>query len=73
MVHNPQPGDPQLIGPYRLRGVLGVGGMGRVFLGVSADGRMVAVKVVRADLATDPDFRALFRREVEVACTVSGP
>jgi eukaryotic-like serine/threonine-protein kinase len=73
MVHDLQPGDPQLIGPYRLRGVLGAGGMGRVFLGVSADGRPVAVKVVRADLATDPDFRALFRQEVAVARTVSGP
>jgi serine/threonine protein kinase len=73
MVHDLQPGDPQLIGPYRLRGVLGAGGMGRVFLGVSADGLLVAVKAVRAELAADPDFRALFRREVEVARTVGGP
>ena len=31
-----QPSDPRLIGPYRLIGRLGAGGMGRVFLGVSA-------------------------------------
>jgi eukaryotic-like serine/threonine-protein kinase len=68
-----EPGDPQVIGPYRLRGRLGVGGMGRVFLGVSAGGRPVAVKVVRADLATDPEFRARFQREVAVARRVSGP
>jgi eukaryotic-like serine/threonine-protein kinase len=68
-----QPGDPQVIGPYRLRGQLGVGGMGRVNLGVSAGGRPVAVKVVRADLATDPEFRARFQREVAVARKVSGP
>jgi hypothetical protein len=67
-----QPGDPQLIGPYRLRGQLGVGGMGRVFFGVSAGGRPVAVKIVRADLAADPEFRARFRREVAVARRVSG-
>jgi eukaryotic-like serine/threonine-protein kinase len=45
--------------------------MGRVFLGVSADGQTVAVKVIRADLATDPEFRARFRREVTVARKVS--
>jgi eukaryotic-like serine/threonine-protein kinase len=73
MLHDLHPGDPQLIGPYRLRGVLGAGGMGRVFLGVSAEGRPVAVKVVRAELATDPEFRARFRQEIEVARTVSGP
>ena len=73
MLHDLRPGDPQLIGPYRLHGLLGAGGMGRVFLGASAEGRPVAVKVVRADLATDPEFRAHFRQEIEVACTVSGP
>jgi eukaryotic-like serine/threonine-protein kinase len=66
-----QPGDPQVIGPYRLRGQLGVGGMGRVFLGVSEGGRPVAVKVVRADLAADPEFRTRFRREIDVARRVS--
>jgi len=66
-----QPGDPQVIGPYRLQGQLGVGGMGRVFLGVSEGGRPVAVKVVRADLAADPEFRTRFRREIAVARKVS--
>jgi eukaryotic-like serine/threonine-protein kinase len=63
--------DPGRIGPYRLRGVLGSGGMGRVFLGASADGRLAAVKVIRADLAAEPEFRARFRREVTVARKVS--
>jgi eukaryotic-like serine/threonine-protein kinase len=66
-----QPEDPGRIGPYRLRGVLGSGGMGRVYLGASADGQLVAVKVVRADLASDAEFRARFRREVTVARRVS--
>jgi serine/threonine protein kinase len=66
-----QPDDPGRIGPYRIRGVLGAGGMGRVFLGMSADGEQVAVKVIRADLASDPEFRARFRREVTVARKVS--
>src|SRR6202050_4198142 len=72
MLRGLEPGDPQVIGPYRLRGRLGRGGMGQVFLGTSAGGRLVAVKVVRSDLATDPEFRARFRREVAVARTVSG-
>ena len=38
MVGGLKPGDPQLIGPYRLVGQLGSGGMGRVFLGLSAAG-----------------------------------
>jgi hypothetical protein len=46
--------------------------MGRVFLGRSAGGRPVAVKVIRSDLAADPDFRARFRREVAAARKVSG-
>jgi serine/threonine protein kinase len=66
------PSDPELIGPYRLRGRLGAGGMGRVYLGLSPGGRAVAVKVIRAELATDPEFRARFQREVEVARQVSG-
>jgi serine/threonine protein kinase len=67
-----QPDDPAQIGPYRLSGVLGSGGMGRVFLGTSAEGQLAAVKVIRAELATDPEFRARFRREVTVARKVSG-
>jgi serine/threonine protein kinase len=65
-------GDPQQAGKYLLLGVLGSGGMGRVFLGRSPGGRMVAVKLIRAELAGDPDFRARFAREVATARTVSG-
>jgi Protein kinase domain len=64
--------DPRLIGPYQLLGRLGAGGMGRVFLGVSAAGRPVAVKIVHAELAADPDFRARFSSEVAAARKVSG-
>jgi serine/threonine protein kinase len=46
--------------------------MGRVFLGISAGGRPVAVKVIRADLAADPQFRMRFGREVAAASRVSG-
>jgi WD40 repeat protein len=67
-----EPGDPAQVGAYRLLGRLGAGGMGQVFLGVSRGGRKVAVKVLRADLVTDAEFRARFAREVTVARTVNG-
>ncbi len=53
-------------------GRLGQGGMGQVFLGVSPGGRPVAVKAIRPDLASDPQFRIRFAREVAAARTVSG-
>ncbi|MET7299672.1 PQQ-binding-like beta-propeller repeat protein [Embleya sp. NPDC005575] len=64
--------DPARIGPYRLLGRLGAGGMGKVYLGRSAAGRTVAVKVVRPELAGDSGFRARFRAEVSAARAVSG-
>jgi serine/threonine protein kinase len=72
MVEGLHPGDPQWAGPYRLLGRLGNGGMGQVFLGRSAGGRPVAVKIIRADLAGDANFRARFRQEVAAARRVSG-
>ncbi|MFI1337237.1 serine/threonine-protein kinase [Streptomyces sp. NPDC020845] len=71
----PQPlqaDDPAAIGPYRLTGRLGAGGMGQVFLGESGSGRRVAVKLVRPEIADDPGFRQRFRREIELAMKAGG-
>jgi hypothetical protein len=65
-------GDPRAAGPYRLLGRLGSGGMGQVFLGRSAAGALVAVKIIRPDLAQEPGFRTRFAREVRAAANVSG-
>src|ERR1700760_2841282 len=62
-----RPGDPEMIGAYRITGRLGAGGMGVVYLAHSPSGRRVAVKVIRGDLAGDTDFRSRFRREVAAA------
>ncbi|MEU8793470.1 serine/threonine-protein kinase [Streptomyces sp. NPDC048643] len=64
--------EPTVVGPYRLLGRLGSGGMGRVYLGRSAGGRTVAVKIVHPHFALDEEFRARFRREVEAARRVGG-
>ncbi|WP_460347120.1 protein kinase domain-containing protein [Actinoallomurus acanthiterrae] len=66
------PGDPAHIGPYALVGRLGAGGMGRVYLGRDVDGRQAAIKVVRAELAEERDFRRRFAREVKAARAVDG-
>jgi serine/threonine protein kinase len=65
-------GDPRTVGPYVLIARLGSGGMGRVFLGRTRGGRTVAVKVVKTELAGDPEFRRRFRQEVAAARLVSG-
>ncbi|MFI6769191.1 transporter substrate-binding domain-containing protein [Streptomyces sp. NPDC050355] len=65
--------DPRQIGPFRVIGLLGGGGMGRVYLGRAADGRTVAVKTARSELADDQGFRTRFAREVAAARRVGGP
>ncbi|MEG8279138.1 serine/threonine-protein kinase [Streptomyces sp. AHA2] len=68
-----RPGDPSRIGPYRIIGRLGAGGMGTVHAGVAPDGLRVAVKVIHPEQAQDPEFRARLRREVELSSRVAGP
>ncbi|MEW2352290.1 serine/threonine-protein kinase [Spirillospora sp. NPDC029432] len=67
-----RPHDPRQVGPYRLRGRLGAGGMGEVFLAGSPGGREVVVKVVRSELAGSPKARRRFAREVAAAQRVGG-
>ncbi|MGW2088427.1 protein kinase domain-containing protein [Streptomyces sp. NPDC001880] len=59
-----EPDDPRRIGAFRLLGILGTGGMGRVYLGASA-GRYAAVKQVLPVLAADKDFLSHFGHELD--------
>jgi serine/threonine protein kinase len=64
--------DPPRIGGYVLLGRLGTGAMGRVYLGKSASGRLVAVKTIKSEFAGEADFRTRFAHEVAAASRVSG-
>ena len=64
--------DPPQIGRYRLLARLGAGGMGVVYLGVDPSGEQVAVKVLRPELADNPEFRVRFGREVTMLTRVQG-
>ncbi|MEV5388198.1 serine/threonine-protein kinase [Streptomyces sp. NPDC052721] len=63
---------PEYAGHYRLESCLGSGGMGVVHLARSTSGMRLAVKVVHAEFARDPEFRGRFRQEVAAARRVSG-
>ncbi|MER5510249.1 serine/threonine-protein kinase [Streptomyces sp. NPDC002766] len=65
-------GDPGTLGEYRIVDRLGAGGMGVVYRARSRSGREVAVKVVHAQYAADPVFRARFRQEIAAVRKVSG-
>ncbi|WP_018639457.1 serine/threonine-protein kinase [Parafrankia elaeagni] len=58
---------------YLLRARIGEGGMGAVYLSYTPGGRPIALKVARPELATDPDFRSRFAKEVAIARRVQGP
>ncbi|MFD7301820.1 protein kinase [Streptomyces pharetrae] len=63
-------GDPVRLGPYRLLGVLGEGGMGKVYVGQDRAGTVAAVKVLRPELAHDQNLSQRFVREALAAQAV---
>lgn len=64
------PGDPLRLGPYRLFGVLGEGGMGKVYVGRDSAGVIAAVKVLRPELSHDTHLAQRFVREAHAAQAV---
>ncbi|WP_329173766.1 serine/threonine-protein kinase [Streptomyces decoyicus] len=64
-------GDPLRLGPYRLLGVLGEGGMGKVYVGQDAVGTVAAVKVLRPELTDEANLARRFVREAQAATAVT--
>jgi hypothetical protein len=65
------PGELGRLGPYRVLKLLGAGGMGVVFEAEDvALRRLVALKVMKARLATDPAARLRFLREARAAAAL---
>ncbi len=61
-------------GRYQLGELLGRGGMAEVRKGIDARlGRVVAVKRLRTDLASDATFQARFRREAQSSASLNHP
>ncbi|GAB2505343.1 substrate-binding domain-containing protein [Nocardiopsis aegyptia] len=59
-----QPTDPREFPPFTVHGRLGAGGMGVVLAATDPAGAWVAIKVVRAEYAHDPEFRTRFASEI---------
>jgi Tol biopolymer transport system component len=65
---------PKKLGPYEILSPLGSGGMGEVYR--ARDPRLnreVAVKILRGDLASDPQRRARFEREAQTVAGLNHP
>lgn len=66
---------PQVLaGRYEIRELIGRGGMAEVHLGYDTRlSRVIAIKLLRSDIAGDPTFQARFRREAQSAAALNHP
>lgn len=69
-----EPMARRLAGRYEVRSLIGHGGMAEVHLGFDTRlSRVVAIKMLRSDLARDSIFQARFRREAQSAASLNHP
>ena len=63
-----------IAGRYQLGNLIGRGGMADVYEGTDTRlGRVVAIKLLKADLANDPNFEARFRQEAQASARMAHP
>jgi eukaryotic-like serine/threonine-protein kinase len=71
------PEAPHSFGRYRIRGVLGEGGMGRLYVaeqtGIEGFAKIVALKCILPHLADSLPFRNLFLNEARIAARLEHP
>jgi serine/threonine protein kinase len=71
---NDEPGVGQCVGRYQLRALVGSGGMGVVYRAYDPELRRdVALKVLRAELSTEPRTRVWLLREAQAMAQLSHP
>ena len=59
---------------YRLQRLIATGGMGQVWEGLDTRlGRQVAIKVLKAEFSTDPEFVERFRAEARTVAMLNHP
>ncbi|MSO56257.1 MAG: hypothetical protein EXQ55_04950 [Acidobacteria bacterium] len=62
------------LGPYQIQSAIGAGGMGEVYKARDTRlDRTVAIKVLPAQFAADPQFRERFDREARAVATLNHP
>jgi serine/threonine protein kinase len=62
------------LGPYKIAGSLGAGGMGEVYRATDTKlGRQVAIKILPDAFTSDPDRVARFEREARVLASLNHP
>lgn len=63
-----------LSGRYRLQRLIATGGMGQVWEGIDSRlGRRVAIKVLKAEFSSDPEFVERFRAEARTVAMLNHP
>ena len=66
--------DLEHLGPYRIVGKIGRGGMGTVYEGVHREtGEPAAIKLLSVGLAQEEDFRSRFEAEIEALLKLNHP